>query len=119
MNRFYKVSITKQRVGSAIEHREPPLQGQVITKVTDSTTRGNFKLIVVDADSAQHKANLAMPGVEGLTKTAAQKLAPTYQPKRTFTEFNPRTNKQETVTLPAVNLRRRLEKPATAKNEEP
>ena len=103
---FYKVSITKEPVGSAIRHKEPPLQGKIVIKVTDSTTQGDFKIFVMECDDAQNKANLSTPGVEQLSEEQAVKLAAKYQPKRTMVEFNPRTMKEEKVTIPACDLRK-------------
>jgi len=110
MNRFYKVAITKRPVGTAIEHREPPVQGNIIVKVTDSTTAGDHKLLVVDADDAQHTANLRLPGVEEVEEVEAVKLAPKFQPKRAFTRFDPASRKEEKTTVSAVDLKEFLEK---------
>jgi hypothetical protein len=110
MNRFYKVTITKRPVGTAIEHREPRVEGNIIVKVTDSTTTGDYKLLAVDADDTQHAANLKMPGVEEVAEADAVNLAAMFQPKHTFTQFNPTTRKEEKVTVPAVDLRAFLEK---------
>ncbi|NIM18407.1 MAG: hypothetical protein GTO45_41030 [Candidatus Aminicenantes bacterium] len=106
MNVFYKVSITKEQVGSAIQHKEPSLQGKIVIKVMDSTTRGDFKIFVMECDEAQNKANLSKPGIEKLTEEQAVKLAAKYQPKRTMVELNPRTMKEEKVTIPACDLRK-------------
>jgi len=106
MNRFYKAAIIKWPVGTAIEHREPAVQGQVIIKVTDSTSRGDYKLFVVDADDAQHEANLALPGVGALSEKDALELAPKYQPKRTSTRFDPQTRKKEETITPACDLKK-------------
>ncbi len=108
MKRFYKVAITKQPVGSAVEHKEPAVQGRAIVKVTDSTTAGDYKIFVLDCDNAQHKANLATPGVDELSEEQAIKLAAQYQPKRTLTEFNPRTMNEEKIEVSACDLTRFL-----------
>jgi hypothetical protein len=106
MNVFYKVIITKEQVGSAIRHKEPSLQGNIIIKVTDSTTGGDYKIFVMDCNDAQNQANLSKPGVEELSEEQAVKLAAKYQPKRTMTELNPRTMKEEKITIPACDLRK-------------
>lgn len=106
MNVFYKVSITKEPVGSAVRHKEPSLQGKIIIKVTDSATRGDFKIFVMECDGTQNKANLSKPGVEALSEEQAVKLAAKYQPKRTMAELNPRTMKEEKVTIPACDLKK-------------
>jgi hypothetical protein len=109
MKAFYKVSITKQPDGSAIVHREPPLQGEIVTKVTDINTAGDFKIIVVECSEAQHSENLAYPAVTELEEEAAVKLAARYQPQRTVTRPNPDTGEEETVEQPAVDLRRLIQ----------
>jgi hypothetical protein len=106
MHKFYKASITKRLIGTAIQHKEPPVQGEIIIKVTDSTTAGDFKIFVVNANDNQHKANLALDGIELLTEDQALKLAKKYQPKRTTTRFNPGTMKEEQITLPACDLKK-------------
>lgn len=113
MKAFYKVTVTKQSIGSAIMHKEPPLEGEVVTKVTDTATAGDFKLIVLDCTAEQHEANLTLSGVVALSDKAAAELAPKYQPKRTLTEFDPRTGKEERSTIQAVDLRAVLQ-PAEA-----
>jgi hypothetical protein len=110
MRRFYKVAITKWPVGTAVQHREPAVQGKVIVKVTDSTTGGDYKVFVVDAGDDQHKANLALPAVEGLSESQAVKLAAKYQPKRTLTQFNPLTGKKEKTTIPTCDLKKLYQK---------
>ena len=108
MNRFYRIAVTKVPVGSAIEHREPPLQGEVVIKVSDLATEGDSRLVVVDATNNQHKINTATPGVEEISEADAVKLAAKYQPKRTMTRFNPQTRKEEKITLSAVDLKKFL-----------
>lgn len=105
MKAFYKVTVTKQSVGSAIMHKEPPLDGEVVTKVTDTSTAGDFKLIVLDCTAEQHDANLTLSGVAEVTDKEAAELAPKYQPERTLTELDTRTGKEERVSIPAVDLR--------------
>ena len=106
MKRFYKVTITKRPIGSAVEHREPAVQGNVIIKVSDSTTAGDYQLFVIDCDNNQHKANLATLGIDELSEEQAIKMAAQYQPERTFTRHNPLTMKEETFTIPACDLRK-------------
>lgn len=105
MKAFYKVAVTKQPIGSAVRHVEPPLAGEVVIKVTDSNTRGDFKLVVIDCSEAQHADNLLLPGVAEVPEAEAVALAPKYQPKRTMTELNPRSGKQEKFTIPAADLK--------------
>lgn len=107
---FYKVRIAKRKIGSAVEHIEPALQGEVIVKVTDSETSGDYKLFVVDATDAQHKMNLTLPGVEALSEAEAVKLAAQYQPQRTLRQFNPVTMKEETIKVPACDLKKFYQK---------
>ncbi len=89
MNRFYNVTITKRRFGSAIEHHVPPLEGTVAVSVFEVTTNGNHRLLVVDATDTQHQKNQVLPGVEVLEEAQAVKLATQYQPARTITRFEP------------------------------
>ena len=89
MNRFYNVTITKRRFGSAIEHLVPPLEGTVAVSVFEVATNGNHRLFVVDATDTQHKKNQVLPGVEVLKEAQAIKLAAQYQPARTLTRFEP------------------------------
>lgn len=110
MNRFYKVAIDKRPIGTAFEHREPPLQGAQVTKVADSRTQGSFKLIVVDATDTEHQANLALPGVDELAQAAAVALAAEYQPEvtrevRDRETENVREVKVKKVKVPAVDLK--------------
>ncbi len=106
MKKFYKVAITKRPIGSAIEHKEPAMQGDIIIKVTDSTTAGDHKIFVIECDDAQHKANLTSSRIEELSEERAIKLAAEYQPKRTLTRFNPLTMKKEKTDIPACDLRK-------------
>ena len=105
MNRFYQVAITKWPIGSAVEHTEPPVQGRIIVKVTDSTTGGDYKLFLVDASDEQHQANLSLAGVQELAEEQAVKLAAEYQPQRTFKRFNPITRQEEEISVPTLDLR--------------
>lgn len=116
MNRFYKVTITKQPIGTAIAHKEPPVQGNVIIKVTDTTTAGDYKLIVVDCQEEQHQANLSLPGVAALSEDEAAELAAKYQPQRTVTRMQPLPTKQEKVTVPEFDLKKFLQ-PETQKKK--
>ncbi|HEY0733609.1 MAG TPA: hypothetical protein VGD69_01780 [Herpetosiphonaceae bacterium] len=113
MNRCYKVAVIKRPIGTAIEYQEPPVQGKLITKVFDSTTGGDYELIVLDADDGQHQANVALAGVEELSEEQAVDLAATYQPERTLTRINPRTMTEEQETVPACDLRKILDRSAT------
>lgn len=128
MNHFYRVMVTKQFLGSTTEHREPPIQGKVIIKVTDVNTRGDFKLFVVNCDEDQHKMNSVLPGVLPISEEEAIRLAPLYQPERTVNRPMPgpmgemvtplsspegkvtyqrsMAQKMEKVTVPAVDLRK-------------
>jgi len=106
MNHFYRVVITKQFLGSAIEHKEPSLQGQIQAKVTDSTTQGDFKIIIIDCDDTQYQYNLNLSGVHNLEEDEVTKLAPLYQPERTIKRFDPKTRKEESVVMSAANLTR-------------
>ena len=110
MRKFYKVAITKRPVGSAVQHIEPSIKGNIIIKVTDSTTAGDYKLFVIDCDDAQHKANLATAGIEELSEEQAVQLAAEFQPKRTLTQLNPVTMKEEKVTVPACDLKKFYQK---------
>ncbi len=105
MKRFYKVTITKWPIGSAVEHREPPVQGAIIVKVTDITTGGDYRLFLVDASDEQHQSNLSLTGVEELSEEQAIKLAAEYQPQRTFKRFNPETRQEEQISVPTLDLR--------------
>lgn len=105
MRAYYRVSVIKQAVGSAIMHKEPPLEGDVVTKVTDVTTAGDYKLIVLDCDDEQHQANLTVPGVAEVSDSEAADLAPKFQPERTLTEFDPASGKESTLNVPAADLR--------------
>lgn len=104
MNRFYRVAVRKRPVGTAVEHHEPPVEGDVVVKVTDSATRGDHKLVVVDADDAQHERNLALPGVEALEEDGAVELAARYQPASRGERVDPRTGEAEAFDVPAVDL---------------
>jgi len=104
MNRFYRVKILRRPVGTAVEHHEPPLEGEVVVKVTDATTNDDYRLVVVDADDERHERNRALPDVEALEEDAAVELAAKYQPARTAERFDPRTGETKTVEVPAVDL---------------
>lgn len=106
MNHYYRVAITKQFLGSAIEHKEPPLSGQIQAKVTDATTQGDFKIIIVDCDDSQHRLNITLPGVQILEEDEVTQLAPLYQPQRTIKRFDPKTRQEESVVMPAADLTR-------------
>ena len=105
MRAYYKVMVSKQPVGSAVMHKEPPLEGEVVTKVTDMTTGGDYKLIVLDCDDEQHQGNLTVPGVAEVSDSEAADLAPKFQPERTMTEFDPASGKESKFSVPAVDLR--------------
>jgi hypothetical protein len=116
MNQFYQVAITKHPIGSAVEYREPPIQGKIIVKVADSTTVGAYRLIVVDCDETQHQTNSLLPGVKVLLEPEAIQLAAIYQPQRTIKRFDPKTRKEESVVMPAADLKRfYVAKPAVEK----
>lgn len=108
MVKFLKVSITKLPIGTAVEHKEPALQGEIITKVTDTTTAGDYRIIVLESDEAQCKANLAIMGVEELSEAEAVKLAAKYQPKRTVTQIPPFAKQKEKVAVPVFDLKKFL-----------
>jgi hypothetical protein len=110
MNRFYKATINKIPIGTAIQHQEPPIQGKLVVKVVDTSTAGDFMVMVVNAGDKQHKANLALPAIESLTEAQAVKLAKKYQPKRTMTDINPRTMAEEETTFPACDLKKYYQK---------
>jgi hypothetical protein len=110
MKTYYRVTITKQPVGSAIKHREPPIQGHVIFKVTDGASAGDYRLVAIEATDAQHKANLALAGIEELTESQAAKLAKQYRPKTTRTRFSFRKGRQEKITRPAADLKKLIGK---------
>lgn len=117
MNRYYRIAIDKRRVGTAIEHREPSLRGEVITKVTDARTRGDFKIAALDATDEEHEKNLALPGVEALTEEEAGRQAVLYQPETVREERDPAARKVKKVKIPAVDLSKILGKHAArAKN---
>ncbi len=104
MIRYYRGRIEKHPVGTAVEHREPPLEGEVVVSVRDSTTGGDYKLFVVDSDDAQHESNLTLPGVEPLEEDAAVELAARYQPATTGERFDPQTGAVEAFDVLAVDL---------------
>ena len=114
MKAFYKVAVTKIPVGSAVRHVEPPLTGEVVTKVTDSSTAGDFKLVVLDCSAEEHADNLLLAGVVEVSEAEAVSLAPKYQPKRTLTDRNERSGKQEKIAIPAVDLKAFLAPAGTA-----
>ncbi len=104
MKAYYKATITKQPIGSAILHKEPPLQGEIVTKVTDMTTAGDNKIIVMECSDQEHQFNLARSDVVELEEAEASKLAAKYQPTHEETEINPRTLKEEKIKRPAFDL---------------
>ena len=108
MKAFYKVVVTKQPDGTAIIHKEPPLHGEIITKITDASTAGDFRIVALECSAEQHEENLAYPGVVALDEAEAVKLVPKYQPKRSILELDPRTGKQHKIELPAADLKRLL-----------
>ena len=112
MKTFYKVTITKQSVGSAVRYKEPPLQGKIIAKVTDMESMGDYRIVIMECDEVQHKTILTMGGVVELSEKESVKLAAQFQPKRTVTKFNPRTRKAEKIRIPACNLNKLYENQA-------
>lgn len=106
MKRFYKAAITKRSIGSAVEHGEPGVAEQVIVKVTDSTTAGDYKLFVIDCNDAQHQANLDIPGIDEVSEDQVVTLAARYQSQRTLTRLNTQTRKEENITVPACDLKK-------------
>lgn len=117
MKAYYRVNVTKQSRGSAIVHREPPLHGDVVFKLTDTATAGDFKLVVMECTAEQHEGNLGLPGVAGLSEAEAAELAPKYQPRRSRLVFDPRTGKEERVDAPAADLAVLLQPPEAAPPE--
>jgi len=105
MPRFYNVTVDKRSIGTAIEHREPPLQGKVLAKVSESQTDGDHRLIVLDCSDDQDRLNLAQAGVTALSETDAVALAARYQPAWSGKRLNPTTRQMEQVSLPALDLR--------------
>lgn len=105
MKNYYKINVTKQSVGTAIMHREPPLQGEIITKATDITSAGDFKLVVVECDDEQHRTNLSLAGVVSVSEADAEQLAPKFQPKRSIKEFDIQTGKSIKREVPAFDIK--------------
>jgi hypothetical protein len=108
MRRFYRVAVEKHPVGSAIEFREPPLEGEVVVKVSEAATQGASRVVVLDADDEQDERNRTLAGVEALDEEAAVALSAEYQPASSGTRFDPATRKTEEVETPAVDLARIL-----------
>lgn len=113
MNAFYKVAITKQNIGSAVQFKEPPLQGKVLVKVLDSSTAGDFMLIVVDCNDSENKTNLGLPGVEKKSEEQAIKLATKYFPKRKRSRQKHGLLNKKRETLPALDLKKILKEKMT------
>lgn len=105
MQAFYKISVVKQAIGSAVMHKEPPLQGAVIIKITDTGSDGDYKIVALECSEEQHIENLSYPGVASMEEDEAVKLAPKYQPKRTFSDIDPRTRKEQKIERPAADLK--------------
>jgi hypothetical protein len=82
-----------------VEHRPPAIQGTVQRTVTDAGTRGDYQLLVVEANDNQHQANVTLPDVKELSAEDAQALAPQYQPQRTVTRFDLLTRKETKVEI--------------------
>ncbi len=117
MEVHYRVKIAKESIGSAIQHKEPPLEGNVTVKVGDTQTRGAYKVIVLDCTAAQHAENLTLPGVQELNQDRAVKLAARFQPKRKMVKMKPHFKKgkdpdedAEDINVPVLDLKKHLKK---------
>lgn len=104
MRRFYRVAVDRHAVGSAIEFREPPLEGEVVIKVSEAASEGASRVVVLDADDEQDERNLELDGVEALDEEAAVELAAKYQPASRGRRLDPSTGKVEEAERPAVDL---------------
>jgi len=105
MLRFYKVKIIKRPVGSAIEHILPAFEGKVITNVYDITTDGDFRLFIVDCSDEENRANIALGGVNELSREDAIATAAQFQPARKIRTFNPETKNEEEQDIPELDLK--------------
>jgi hypothetical protein len=104
MIRFYKARIINKPVGSATEHIFPIFKGRVITNVYDISTNGDFRIFVVDCSDGENRANIALDGVNELSKEDAFALAAQFQPARKVRTFNMETKKEEEQDIPVLNL---------------
>ena len=102
--RFYQIRIAKVPVGTAVEYRTPDLQGTLQRTVTESGSRSDYELAVVEADDSQHQANLALLDVSSIEAEEAETLAPQYQPKRQLARFDSLTQKETRIKLSAADL---------------
>ena len=98
----------KRKVGSAIEHLLPELQGKIITNLYDTTTDGDYRLFIVECNPSQNRANLSLERVSELSVEEAISLAEKYQPERKMKRINPETRKEEEITIPQFDLRKYL-----------
>ncbi len=107
---FYIVPVTKQSKGHAVAHREPELQGEIVTSVTDSTSRGDRRLVVIDCKKDEIAHNDDLPLVEKINEKDAIELARKFQPERQYKTYNSEEKKVVVLTVPALDLREYLER---------
>jgi len=74
--------------------------------VTDSTTAGDDKLLVIDCDDAQNKTNRTIPIVKELFRGTGSQISTQYQPERTLTQIDPVTWDDEEIDVQACDLRK-------------
>lgn len=108
MIRFYTGRIKRIPLGSAVQVVEPILQGQLIEKVRNLQIGSEEALYVIDCDDEQHHRNLAMAGVNELTKKEAAAVAAEYHPKRKYRERGPWPSRAKIVEKPELDLERLL-----------
>lgn len=78
--RYYNVQARLSWYGTAIQRSEPAVRGQVLTRVSDTTSLGARALLVVEASDEDHAANEGDPAIETLYESDAQRVADRYRP---------------------------------------
>lgn len=100
----------KVPIGKAIMYKLPPLDGEILIKITDSSTKGDYTLIVIECDDQIHNKNISMEKVTDMEEQNAVELAAELQPESNRVEVNPKTKRKRKITNPALDLTKFLPK---------
>ena len=110
MKRFYKVMMKKVPIGRAAMYKMPPLDGEILLKITDAPTKGDYNLTVTECDDENHNKNISLENITDMEEKNAIELAAEFQPESIRVEVNPKTKRKKKITIPALDLTKYLSK---------
>jgi hypothetical protein len=108
MRKFYEIKPLQIPYGTAVEIKDPPIQGQILCSVSNSSSADLTKIIVCDCTDEQHTANLSTFGTREISLDDAQEMSARFKPARKVPHFNPEKQQEEEIERPAFDLKARL-----------